>query len=379
MAQAILQPKDKTPAATATLYLSFELGNKDWKLTAGDGMHSASRYSLSAGDVDAVIDRVARARKRFELTEATVVRSCYEAGRDGWWLHRRLLELGFDNIVVDSSSIEVNRRARRAKTDRLDGDKLLQMLLRHWRGEKVWSVVRCPTIEQEDARRDVRELGRLTHECTSHTNRVRGLLVLHNLRPKSVGGRLWKRWWEAHRDELGVSLRSEVERELARLELARGQIKEIERARDKQVEAKQHPVVDLLCRLRSIGQRSAWILDKELLGWRTFSNRREVGASLGLSPTPYDSGDSRVEQGISKAANARLRSTLIEVAWSWLRFQPGSEVSRWFAQRFATSGKRSRRVGIVAVARRLAIALWRYVETGEIPKGAVLKPVAVPS
>jgi transposase len=378
MAQAILTGKD-TSQATVVLYLSFELSNKEWKLTASNGCSNASRYSVAAGDIDAVMDRIVRARKRFQLPESAAVRSCYEAGRDGWWLHRRLLAQGIDNIVVDSSSIEVNRRGRRAKNDRLDGDKLLQMLLRHWRGEKVWSIVRCPSSEQEDARRNARELARLTHECTSHSNRILGLLVLHNLRPGRVGGRNWRTWWTTHCDDVAANLRSEIERESARLDLARQQIKAIETQRDAELEAKRHPVVEQLCRLRSIAQRSAWILDKEWLGWRTFNNRREVGASVGLTPTPYDSGDSQVEQGISKAARPQLRATLIELAWSWLRFQPDSEISHWFARRFATSAKRIRRVGIVAVARRLAIALWRYTKTGEIPKGAVLKAIASPT
>ncbi len=373
MAKAIPEVKDTAQSMSAVLYVSFELSDKVWKLTVSDGCTNASRYDVAAGDVMAVSERIARAHKRFGLLATAKVRSCYEAGRDGWWLHRWLLERGIDNIVVDSSSIETNRRSRRVKTDRVDGEKLLEMLLRHWCGKKVWSVARCPSVEQEDARRNNRELGRLTRECTSHTNRIRGLLVLHNLRPRWITGRIWNTWWPAHRDELGASLCSEIEHELARLELARKQIKEIEHHRESQLEAKQHPTTQKLMALFGIGVRSAWQLDKELYGWRTFNNRREVAAAVGLVPMPYDSGDSHVEQGISKASNSHVRATLIELAWSWLRFQPESALSKWFATRFATAGARLRRVGIVAVARRLTIALWRYLKFGEIPPGAVLR------
>jgi transposase len=305
------------------------------------------------------------------------VHSCYEAGRDGWWLHRWLIEQGVDNIVVDSSSIEVNRHARRAKTDRLDGDKLLAMLLRHHRVERVWSVVHEPTPEDEDARRAHRELAQLTHERTLHTNRIGSLLVLHNLRPHVViGGRDWAAWWERHGEQVPPVLRAEIERESARLGLVKQQMKALEAARRQEVEAGQHPQVAQLTQLRAIGSKSAWVLDKELFGWRRFANRRELAGCLGLAPTPYASGDSQIEQGISKAGNKRARALLVELAWSWLRLQPDSALTQWFNRRFAGGGKRMRKVGIVAVARKLAIALWRYLQYGEIPAGATLKPAA---
>ena len=303
------------------------------------------------------------------------VHSCYEAGRDGWWLHRWLLEQGIDNIVVDSASIEVNRHARRAKTDRLDGDKLLAMLLRHRAGERVWSVLHEPTPEDEDARRTHRELARLTQERTAHTNRIGSLLVLHNLRPRIIiGGRDWGRWWNNHFEQVPPALRAEIERESARLALVKQQVKALEAARRQELADGKQPQVAHLSRLRAIGPKGAWILVKELFGWRRFANRREVAGCLGLAPTPYASGDSQIEQGISKAGNKRARALLVELAWSWLRLQPDSALSQWFNRRFATGGKRMRRVGIVALARRLAIALWRYLEHGEIPNGAVLKP-----
>jgi len=305
------------------------------------------------------------------------VYSCYEAGRDGWWLHRWLRGQGIRNIVVDSSSIRVERRARRAKTDRLDGDKLLTMLQRHCAGERrIWSVVHEPTPQQEDARRTSRELWRLTKERTAHTNRIRSLLVLHDLRPGRMGTGAWTAWWSSHCETLPPNLRAELEREMARLALVDQQLKTIETLQRKAVAAKEQPSIAHLVTLRGIGVRSAWALTTELFGWRRFANRRELGACLGLTPTPYSSGDSCTEQGISKAGNKRLRTVLVELAWRWLRLQPDSELSSWFNRRFVSGGKRMRRVGIVALARRLAVALWRFVDHGEIPAGAALKPRA---
>lgn len=375
MAQAILHQQDTCEAARCALFLAFDLGDRRWTLELSDGRHNPSRSELAAGDKVGVLDRVARAKKRFGLPESAPVYSCYEAGRDGWWLHRWLLKQGIHNEVVDSASIEVNRRSRRAKNDAIDVAKLLQMLMRHWRGEKVWSVARCPSVEAEDARRDDRELIRLTREKTAHTNRVQALLVMHNVRTKRVGGRGWALWWADQ--VLPGALRREIEREIARLELVRKQIREIEAQRLQALkDDKQHGVTRALHALFGIGVRSAWILDKELFGWRQFSGRRQVGACVGLAPTPYDSGGSQVEQGISKLGSARVRCTLIELSWYWLRFQPDSELTQWFKRRFAAGGKRMRRIGIVAMARRLVISLWRYVSAGELPKGAVLRRIA---
>ncbi|MGF6696949.1 transposase [Paraburkholderia sp. MM5496-R1] len=305
------------------------------------------------------------------------VHSCYEAGRDGWWLHRWLTGQGIDNLVVDAASIEVNRRAKRAKTDRLDGDKLLALLRRHYAGERVWSVLREPTPEQEDARRTHRELTRLSQERIAHMNRIRSLLVLHNLRPQAIiGGRDWAHWWTNHRDQVPPMLCGEIERESARLALVKQQIRILEAARRQELAEGKHPLATQLARLRAIGPKGAWVLVKEVFGWRRFANRREVAGCLGLTPTPYDSGDSQIEQGISKAGNRRARTILVEQAWRWLRLQPDSLLTQWFNRRFAGNGKRMRRVGIVALARRLAIALWRYLEHGEIPAGASLSSTA---
>jgi transposase len=369
--------RGKDTAVVSELYMAFELGEKSWKLSLSDGAHSPSRYAVSAGDTAAVLECISKAKVRCGLLSEAGVHGCYEAGRDGFWLHRWLSSHGIDSVVVDSASIEVNRRARRAKTDRLDGDKLLAMLIRYHAGERrVWSVVRVPTPEQEDARRAHRELGRLGQERTAHINRIRALLVLQNLRVKYVGGRLWQRWWTGHARELAPGVRAEIERESERLSLVRAQIRTLEAEQGQAVAAETEPQVAGLARLRGIGVGSGWVLVKELFGWRRFRNRREVAGCLGLAPTPYDSGESQTEQGISKAGNRRVRTLMVELAWSWLRHQPESQLSQWFSERFAGGGKRLRRIGIVALARRLAIALWRYLEDGLIPDGAKLKPIA---
>jgi transposase len=319
---------------------------------------------------------IAKAKARCHLAADAPVRSCYEAGRDGFWLHRWLSDQGIVNLVVDPASIEVNRRARRAKTDRLDSDKLLSMLMRYYGGERrVWAIARIPTPEQEDERRVHRELGRLRQERTAHSNRIRSLLVLHNLRVERIGGRAWARWWAQQAGQLLPGLRAEIEREFERLSLVAWQIRTLETLQVRQVRSGAQPAIAVLSRLAGIGTGSAWTLVKELFGWRQFHNRREVAGCLGLAPTPYASGTSEVEQGISKAGNKRARWLMVELAWSWLRFQPASQLSQWFNERFAGGGKRVRRIGIVALARRLSIALWRYLEQGEIPLGARLKPL----
>lgn len=306
------------------------------------------------------------------------MRSCYEAGRDGFHLHRFLESQGVKNLVVDSSSIEVNRRARRAKTDRVDGMKLLELVLGYWReGEKKLRVVRVPSVQEEDQRRLHRERDRLGKECTGHRNRMLGLLMLHGVRVKRVGGRGWGEWLEA----LGLpgELKAELKRESERLALAQVQLKALEKTREKRLSAAQPQreqvleQVRQLMKLCALGVNSAWVLVMEFFGWRRFKNRRELGGLSGLAPTPYSSGSMEREQGISKAGNRRVRAMLIELAWMWLRHQPGSALSQWFAKRFGVGGSRTRRIGIVALARKLLVALWRYLEHGELPAGARLK------
>jgi transposase len=373
MAQEVLHGKDT--ANEQALYVSFELADKRWKLTFGTRCHGGpARFSVAAGNTTAAEQCIARAKGKFGLSAQAPVFSCYEAGRDGWWLHRGLTKQGVRNIVVDASSIEVQRR-RRVKTDRVDGEKLLWLLMRHCAGERrVWSVLHEPTAEQEDARRPSRELGRLTKERTQHTNRIGSLLVLHNLRPPRIRTRAWNAWWDAHRTDLPPLLRAEIEREISRLTLVEQQMHELEAQQRKAVAAGQQPMVAKLATLQAIGLRGASVLVSELFGWRDFTNRRQVGACIGFDATPYSSGDSHTEQGISKSGNKRARTLMVELSWRWLRLQPQSELTAWFTRRFAKAGKRMRRIGIVALARRLAVALWHFVTYGEIPAGAILKP-----
>ncbi len=279
--ESVLRSENTT--AQRELHVSFELGDKSWKLSGSDGVHSASRYSVNAGDQAAVLDCIDKARARCGLDREARVHTCYEAGRDGWWLHRWLREQGVDSIVVDSSSVEVNRRAKRAKTDRLDADKLLALLLRYYGGERrVWSVLHEPTAQEEDARRTHREVARLMHERLTHTNRIGSLLVMHNLRPGRIGGRTWQVWWDSHRLQLPPLLRAEIERENARLALVKQQLNELEAERRHAVAEGAHPMVAKLAKLRGIGPRGAWVLDKELFGWRHFANRRELAGCLVL-------------------------------------------------------------------------------------------------
>lgn len=357
---------------TAKLFVSLELSDKKWRAAASDGGTQLREYVVSAGDGPGLLGVVERARARFGLPKAAPVLSCYEAGRDGFWLHRFLIANGIRNHVVDAASIEVNRRRRRVKTDRLDNGKLLSMLVRFDSGEKkVWSVLRVPTQAEEDARRPHRERERLVKERSAHVARMKSLLVMHNVRLKRVGGKGWQQRLEA----LGLpsSLRAELQREAERLALVDGQLRLIEREHssalsEEPASAKQR----CLQRLRGLGPIGAWVLTAELFGWRTFNNRRQLAGSVGLGGSPYNSGDTQRDQGISKAGNRRVRTLMVELAWSWLRFQPDSSLSKWYTERFARGG-RSRRIGIVALARRLLIALWRFVEHGVIPQGARLK------
>jgi transposase len=359
------------------LYMALELSASKWKVAISDGQRSPSQHTLEAPDLGGLLKLIDKAKQRCALQGEVKVSSCYEAGRDGFWLHRWLLEQGIDNVVVDSSSIEVNRRARRAKSDGLDVAKLHQMLARYVGGDKrVWRVLRVPSVQQEDDRRLHRELERLKRERNAHINRIRALAVLHNVRLQQVGARGWKQRLGQLREQLPQALYHEIERESQREQLVHEQIGALERERRQLVQAMieqgEGPLVALL-KLRAIGLTTAWLLVRELFGWRRFSNRGELAGCVGLNPSPYDSGESKREQGISKAGNRRVRALLVEIAWSWLRYQPHSALSAWFNQRFAAGGSRARRIGIVALARRLLIALWRYVEHGVIPAGAQLK------
>ena len=363
------------------LYLAFELSRKKWKLGFSDGKVPQIReVSIDAGDLQRLQKEIEKAKQRFGLPESARVRSCYEAGREGFWLHRALEQMGINNIVVDASSIEVNRRQRRAKTDRMDVRKLVRQLIRYWRGERdVWSVVRVPSVEAEASRQLHRGLEVLKQERQQHRVRIQSLLFTQGIEVK-VGAKFLEklervRCW--NQEPIPAALKQRIADEYHRLQLVEAQIREVKAKQAEQLKAERKDAalekVHRLQQLVAIGMGSSWIFVMELFGWRHFQNRREVAAAVGLTATPYDSGDSAREQGISRCGNRRIRKLLIEIAWAWLRLQPDSKLSRWYRQRFATAGKRMRRIGIVAMARRLVIDLWRYVECGVVPEGARLK------
>ncbi len=375
---AVLNVKDN--ANEQILYMALELSNKTWKLGFSDGTKQR-QVTIEAGNWLALHTEIDRAKEKFNLVKGCRIVSCYEAGRDGFWIHRRLLEEGIENQVVDSSSIEVNRRSRRAKTDSVDVKSLLRLLMRYWQGERtVMSVVRVPTVEEEDDRRLHRERERLLKERGSHSARIKSLLVAHGLRLEirsdflaqlasatSGGGYA-----------LGVDLKAELRREYERYRLVHDQVKALEAEQKLRVEEQEGQAMEQiahLLQLKGVGQQSSWILVMEFFSWRAFRNQRQLASCAGLTPTPYTSGDSEREQGISKAGNRQVRTLMIELSWLWLRYQPNSALSQWFDKRFAHGGKRMRRIGIVALARKLLIALWRYVEEGVVPEGAVFKEV----
>jgi transposase len=359
-----------------TLYVAFELGKTAWKLaiTSGFGVEPWVR-TVPHGDLPAV-ERVLRdGRQRFGLTADARVMSCYEAGRDGFWIHRALTQLGVRNRVVDSASIEVNRRARRAKTDRLDALKLVRMLVRVCCGERrVWSEVRVPSVADEAARQVSRERTALTQDQTRLVNQMRGWLATWGC---GLPARRPAGWWTTVRDWAGAALPAEVQARLARaearLEGLQAQIAELDAQQQATVAAAvPTSAVRQLVQLKGVATISASVLLEEGLVWRAFRNRRQIGGILGFAPTPYDSGESTREQGISRAGNARLQAVSIQLAWNWVRWQRQSALTQWYVANFG-KGKRARRIGIVAVARKLVIALWRYVTHGVVPEGAILK------
>ena len=366
---------------SAQLYLAFELSQAEWKLGFTIGQGQAPRLrTLQARDRAGLKRELQLAKERFGLPQAASVCSCYEAGRDGFWLHRFLEAQGVNNLVVDSASIEVNRRFRRAKTDRLDVGKLLNLLVRYQPGEpKVWSGVHVPSMIEEDQRQLHRELLALKREQTHPLNRLKGILVSQGVILEVQADFLEQletvRLWEG--SSIPAGMHTLLVREQARLELVRSQIHQIEVTRKDTLRNSNDPAsaqVRRLLQLKGIGINSAWIYVMEFFAWRAFCNRRELGSLSGLAPTPYESGESARERGISKAGNRPVRAMAIEIAWVWLHNQPDSQLSHWYQRRFAKGSSRVRRIGIVALARKLLIALWRYVEYGILPEGAQLKP-----
>jgi transposase len=362
------------------LYMAIELSRKKWKLGFSDGKASQPRVvTIDARDLQRLKEEIEKAQKRFGLGPKIRVRSCYEAGREGFWVHRALMEKEIENVVVDASSIEVNRRSKHAKTDRMDVEKLVRQLIRYWQGEHtVWSVVRVPGAEAEDSRQLHRDMEILKKERRSHRARIQSILFTQGIdievKSKFVKELDQLRCWNG--EPIPEQMKSRLAREYHRLKVADADLGTLKKQQQEQLREPKTPAIEkvrLLQKLCSIGMTSSWTFVMEFFGWRQFENRRQVAGALGITPMPYQSGDSRREQGISRSGNRRMRAMAVEIAWTWLRLQPNSKLSQWYQTRFGGGGKRMRRIGIVAMARRLMIDLWRYLETGIVPEGARLK------
>lgn len=362
----------------SVLYVAFELGKKEWKLamTSGFGMPPWLR-TIAAGDLGGVERAIRSGRQRFGLPATARVASCYEAGRDGFWIHRALQTVGVENRVVDSASIEVNRRARRTKTDRIDALKLVMMLVRVCCGERrVFAEVRVPAAAVEAARHRSRERTALVQEQTRLRNQIGSWLATCGCRV-TARTRRQPAWWTSVRDWADAPLPTPVQMRIARAEARLAvvveQIATIDASQTATVQhAEPRGALARLVQLKGVATTSASVLLDEGVVWRAFQNRRQIGGLLGFAPAKYDSGESERDQGITRAGNKRLQSVMVQLAWGWVHWQRQSALTRWYLERFGR-GKRARRIGIVALARKLLIALWRYATAGVLPTGAVLK------
>jgi transposase len=367
--------------AQPILMLAMELGESGWLLGFSRGFGQAPvRRRIESRDSKALVAQIAWAKQRLGLGADAPVVSCYEAGRDGFWLHRFLEAQGVKNLVVDSASIEVNRRKRRAKTDRVDVVALLDLLARPLAGsvKPVWSVVRVPSVDDEDRRHLHRELKLAKKDRTRVSHRLKGLLANQGLTidlRQDLRTQLarMRRWDGA---PLPPNLRGRLVRYVEDYDYLTGRIDRLEAERRRILREQEDPVLDKvrqLYTLKAVGINTAWAYGTEFFGWRDFRNGKQVGSMAGLTPTPFRSGQGDREQGIGKDGSRWIRGTAIEFAWGWLRFQPQSALSQWYQRRFGHGSTRLRKLGIVALARKLLIALWRFLETGVIPDGALLK------
>ena len=366
-----------------TLFASLELSKSKWVVTINSpGSERFSKHVVEGGDGAGLLDLLSRSRAKAEQRYGVRVKAIViqEAGLDGFWIHRLLIANGIESRVVDAASIAVDRRHRRAKTNSIDGETLLRALMAWARGERrVYSMVRAPSPEEEDRRRLTRERGTLLKERIQHTNRNRGLLSGQGVRDYNPLRRDRFERLEALRTgdgrELPPLLKAEIRRELDRIAVAATQLAAVERARDALIrtdaEERNNPAAQLL-KLKGMGPEFASLLWLESL-FRSFGNRRQVAAYAGLAPGPWQSGGVERDQGISKSGNRRVRHTMIELAWFWLRHQPDSALSCWFQARVGAGKGRVRRIAIVALARKLLVALWRYVTQGVVPEGAAFK------
>jgi transposase len=384
----IVVDRPQAPTAIRTdlgaIFISLELSRSTWLITSlsPGGGERMSKHSVRGGDVAGLLGRFAQIQEkaRARTGRSFPIIMLQEAGLDGFWIHRMMQAQGIESHVVDPASIATSRRRRRAKTDKIDGEALVRALLAYKRGEpRVCAMVKAPTPEEEDRRRLCRERKVLTAERVRHVNRVKGLLFSQGI----VGYEPLRRDRRARLEELQTGdgrplpkhLKAQIRRELDRLELLLGQVKAVEAERDALLAA-EHTVTPapaaMLLDIKGIGPEFTAILWSEGF-YRHFENRRQVAAYAGLAPTPWQSGSVDREQGVSKAGNPRLRTTLIQLAWLWLRHQPDSALARWFHERVNLNGGRLRKTTIVALARKLLVALGKYVTAGVVIEGAVIK------
>lgn len=385
------RPVEPTAVRTdlGAIFVSLELSRSSWVVTAllPGGGEKMSRHAVPGGDLAGLLARLAQLRDKAQARTGRdfPIIVIQEAGLDGFWIHRALESGGIESHVVDPASIATSRRRRRAKTDRLDGETLVRTLLAFKRGEpRVCAMVRAPSPADEDRRRITRERKALIAERVEHVNRIKGLLFAQGIRGYEPLHRDRRARLEDLRTgdgrDLPSHLKSQILRELDRLELLLDQIKAVEAERDAALAAAPQDsetpaAARMLLDIRGIGPEVAAVLWSEGL-FRRFDNRRQVAAYAGLAPSPWQSGAVRREQGVSKAGNPRLRTTMIQLAWLWLGHQPDSALTRWFRARVAQNGGRQRKTAIVALARKLLVALWKYVTSGVVIEGATMKQQA---
>ena len=375
-------PNREEYSTEKVIYMAMELSQSTWKLgfSVEQGQEPRIR-NIGAAQPATLEKEIALAKKKYRLEADTAVRSCYEAGLDGFWIHRYLEDMGIENVVVDPASVEVNRRAKQRKTDRLDVQKLVRHLMRYHAGDsEVWKVVRIPSAEAEESRQLHRQLWNLKNDWKRYRNRIYGILKTQGVALKVNSNFLEE--MQAVRVWNGQALPPQVQQRVSinytLLQAVSSQVKELERERQQMIktgETRALKMVRQLQQLRGVGDNGAWLLVMEFFGWREFKNRREVGGLAGLAPTPYASGNIYHEQGISKAGNRWVRTMMVQLAWAWLRHQPDSELSKWWNDRYKNASKAERKKGIVALARKLLVAFWHYLDKGLVPEGARLKTV----
>ena len=368
------------------IFAAIELSKSTWVVAIQPPtVDKVSLFRIPGGDIDRLLMLLDQARSRAGGTAD--ICACYEAGYDGFWIHRALTARGVVSTVLDSASIQVSRRGRRVKTDRTDAESLVRVLMALYRGEhQVAKTVQVPSPDEEDNKRLLRSRGNLLRDRIRHTNRIRGLLNLQGVRHIDPNKLNWEAALLNLKTRDGRSFPQQLMREIRReakllgmivrtlkevdAEIA-GMIRDARKRRHPAQRGQNHPTARRLADIRGVGQQTAGILATEVF-YRKFKNRREVASYVGLTPTPYNSGALVRDQGISKAGNRRARTIAIELAWIWLRSQPDSKLSRWFRARVGDTTGRVRRIAIVALARKLIVILWRFLEYGAIPEGATM-------